>query len=89
MPNIAAATRATLGVARAELEAAFPIPGADWEDLGAGSRWRATVDRRQADPVAVTRAVLGRCPVADLSIIPTPIEEIIRGIYLDTGKLAP
>ena len=70
-------------VARADLEAAFP---AAWEDLGEGTRWKVSVDRRKADPVALTRAVLGRCPVADLSIVPTPIEEIIRQIYLDRGS---
>ena len=66
----------------------FGVP-APWEDLGQGLRWRVSVDRRTVDPVAITRAVLGRCPVADLSIVPTPIEEIIRRIYLDKGKLAP
>ena len=73
-------------VGRSELEAAF---SASWEDLGQGSRWKVSVDRRKADPVALTRAILGKCPVADLSIVPTPIEEIIRRIYLDRGKLAP
>ena len=73
-------------VSREDLETAFP---AAWEDLGQGSRWKVSVDRRKADPVALTRAILGKCPVADLSIVPTPIEEIIRRIYLDRGKLAP
>lgn len=75
-------------VARASLEAAFPSPGVAWEAVG-GNRWRAVVDRQQADPVALTRAVLAQGAVADLSVVPTPIEEIIRRLYGEAGKAAP
>ena len=72
------------GVSRQELEAASPA-GATWEDLG-GNRWRACVDRRVAQPVGLTRAILEGFPVADLSLAPTPIEEIIRQLYLSLDK---
>lgn len=69
-------------VGAADLAAATPADGVAWESLGPG-RWRAVVDRRALAPVDLTRALLTRFSVADLSIAPTPIEEIIRGIYLE------
>ncbi len=68
----------TQPVPREALEAA--AAGVAWEALE-GNRWRAVVDRKAADPVAVTRALLGRFAVADLSLVPTPVEEIIRRLY--------
>ncbi len=70
------------GVSREDLAAA--AAGVDWESLGE-NRWRAAVDRRAVSPVELTRALLARFPVADLGIAPSPIEAIIRGIYLE-GK---
>ncbi len=53
-----------------------------WEPLGA-NRFRAQVERRRVP--ALMRELLARFPVTDLSVAPTPIEEIIRKIYLE-GK---
>lgn len=59
--------------------------GVSWERSGP-NRWSARIDRRRAQPVELTRSVMARFPVADLSIAPTSIEEIIRRLYQDPAR---
>ncbi len=70
-------------VSRAELQAAFPGAGVAWEDKGGASSWEAAVDRRQAQPVDLIRALLAGLPVADLALAATPVEEVVRRIYAE------
>ena len=62
--------------------------GVEWEKL-AGNRWRAKVDRKAMQPHQAAQALMGRFPVSDLAILPTPIEEIIMGIYKEGVRGAP
>ena len=75
----------TQPVSREALGEASPGAGVAWEALD-GNRWRAVVDRKAMDPVVLTRALLGRFAVADLSLVPTPVEEIIRRLYQEGGS---
>jgi ABC-2 type transport system ATP-binding protein len=75
----------TQPVPREALTGISPGSGVAWEALD-GNRWRAVVDRKAMDPVTLTRALLGRFAVADLSLVPTPVEEIIRRLYQEGGS---